>query len=301
MSLRRTIEAAVEYLAPEKIDYVIYHSPCSDGSGAALGAWLKLKDNAVYEGMTYHTPINLEKLKGKNVIFLDCSLKKDELVKLRSIANKVMILDHHASAEQELAGEAGCFFFMGNSGAILAWHYFHGIDVLAPQLLRLIEDRDLWRWDNRELSEPLYYAIIAKFPKVDYKALVPYLQEDKLNELIAFGRELVSKNQLWCQATARAAKFKNLNLPDGKKYRVICQELENNKLISELAEYLYTNNEVDLVMLWFKVAGDRFKISFRTNNKAVNLATLASSLGGGGHEQAAGAVLNYSPWQLLTD
>lgn len=301
MSLRATIEAAVHYLAPNQIDYVVYHSPCSDGSGAALSAWLKLKDKAGYEGMNYHTPLIEEKMRGKNVIFLDCSLKKEQLKSLSAIANKILILDHHASAAKELAGEPGCFFYMKNSGAILAWHYFHGLDTLPPALLRLIEDRDIWSWSERELSEPLYYAIIATMPKIDFRGLEPYLQDAKLNELIAYGKQLVEQHRIWCEQMARKAKLKTLTLPSGAKYQVMCIELENNKLISELSEYLYTNYDFDFTMLWFKVAGDRYKISFRTNNKSINLADIAASLGGGGHEQASGCVLNYSPWQLLTD
>ena len=43
-TLSTTIQAAQVYLDPADVECVVYHSPCNDGSGAALSAWLKLGD-----------------------------------------------------------------------------------------------------------------------------------------------------------------------------------------------------------------------------------------------------------------
>lgn len=74
-----------------------------------------------------------------------------------------MILDHHKSAMDDLKNEAGCFFDMSHSGAVLAWHYFFGLDTTPPLFLQLIQDRDLLRWDMREMSEALSYALYETF------------------------------------------------------------------------------------------------------------------------------------------
>lgn len=297
-ALISTIAQAQAYLAPDLVDCVIYHSPCNDGSGAAVAAWMKCGNNAIYERRMYHKEFPREIIRGKHAIVLDASFSKEELLSLRQIAKKVMILDHHHSAMLALADVEGCFFEMNNSGAMLSWHYFHGVDTTPPRLLSLIEDRDLWRWQDRESSEPLYYALRQRCPNSNFKSYLPYLEIDKLDELIAFGKTLVAANHKWCEQAALTAKQCTFTMPDGTKYQIIAKEVDNDNLVSELAEYLYTRHAVDFIMMWCKTADGRFKVSFRANNPQINVAAIATAFGGGGHKQAAGAVLNFSPWQL---
>jgi oligoribonuclease NrnB/cAMP/cGMP phosphodiesterase (DHH superfamily) len=300
MSLEATIREAQHYLAPHDVDCVVYHNPCNDGSGAALAAWILLGDKATYIPRTYHKEFDASLVHGKNVVVLDASFKKDELQQLRGLAHKIMILDHHDSAMKDLAGEPGCFFTMGNSGAVLSWHYFHGIEQPAPRLLQLIEDRDLWRWQERDLSEPLFYALQERASNSNFKTYEPFLDTIKLDELIAYGKGLIAANRLWCEQKALFAEHRIFNLPGtSDEYSVICLEVENERLVSELAEYLYTQHQVDFVMLWSQIPSGLYKISFRSNNPAVNVADIATALGGGGHPQAAGAVLDNPPNDLL--
>jgi len=292
MSLKATIEAARSYLAPQDVDCVVYHYPCSDGAGAALSAWTKLGNHASYERLCYETPFNEDNLRNKNVILIDCSLKPQQLQKVRSIARKVAILDHHDSAMKTLSGEPGCFFYMGNSGAMLAWHYFHGLDTMPPMLIQLIEDRDLWRWSQREQSEPLFYGLIDRHPDIDFKQYEQYLDPANLQAIIEHGKSLMAANNQWCAETALQAEIKDFSVPgSAKSYRIICQELETYRLVSELAEYLYTRNQVDFVMFWYPLAENKYKLSFRTGRDDINLGEIATSLGGGGHPKAAGAVV----------
>jgi len=279
---------------------VVYHYPCSDGAGAALSAWLALGKSASYEKLSYESAFIEENLRGKNVVLLDCSLKKNHLHQIKSIARKVMILDHHDSAMKDLSAEEGCFFYMDNSGARLAWHYFHGIDTPAPDLIQLIEDRDLWRWSQRARSEPLFYGLVDRDPDIDFKLYAQYLDASKLQALIEYGKSLMAENMRWCAETAVRAELRTFKLPDlAESYNIICQELENDRLVSELAEYLYNRNEVDFVMFWYPLTGDQYKLSFRSNKTNINLGELAKALGGGGHRQAAGTVITGSPRRFL--
>lgn len=292
------IAAAQAYLPAKHVDCVVYHNPCNDGSGAALSAWLLLGNNISYERRMYHRPFIAEAVRGKNVVVLDASFKQDELLELRMIANKVMILDHHDSAMQELGSVPGCFFSMHNSGAVLAWHYFHGINTPPPKLLQLIEDRDLWRWQERELSEPLYYALRKRCSNSDFKTFAPYVDLEKLQDLINYGKTLLAVNHAWCVKAASLVKARAFKLPNSSDvYNILCAEIKTDRLVSELSEYLYTNHDVDFIMLWCRT-GKIFKISFRSNKPAINVGAIATALGGGGHKQAAGVALNYSPWEL---
>ncbi len=300
MSLEATIRAAQHYLDPRDVDCVVYHNPCNDGSGAALSAWTFLGDKATYVPRTYHKQFDASMVHGKNVVVLDASFKKEELQQLRALANKIMILDHHDSAMKDLAGEPGCFFTMENSGAVLGWHYFHGMEQPAPRLLQLIEDRDLWRWQDRNSSEPLFYALQENCSNNNFKTYEPYLDDVKLDELISHGNSLIAANKLWCEQKAIFAEHRIFNLPGtSEEYNIISIKVDNEKLVSELAEYLYTQNQVDFVMLWCQIPTGLYKISFRSNNTSINVGDIATALGGGGHAQAAGAILNNSPNDLL--
>lgn len=300
MNLAETITAAQAYLDPRQIDCVVFHSPCNDGSGAALAAWKALGEAASYERLIYHRPFNEESLRGKKVVVVDASFKKDVLQRLRMLADRIMILDHHDSAMRDLHDEEGCFFTMHNSGAVLSWHYFHGLETPPPQLLQLIEDRDLWNWKYRNISEPLYYAIKERCSNSDFKSYAPYLEQDKLNELIAYGNTLVAENHRWCEETAKGAQRRVFIMPGtNKRFNIMCRELENDRLVSELAEYLYTRNQMDFVMLWCQVSSGQYKVSFRSNHPDINLGEIAGSLGGGGHRLAAGAAISMSPEVFL--
>ncbi len=299
LTLDENIKAAREYLSPDDVDCVVYHNPCNDGSGAAIAAWLHLGDKAIYEPRAYHKEFKYEALRDKNVVVLDASFNQEDLLYARTIARKLMIVDHHVTAMHNLADFPGCFFTMENSGAILAWHYFHGVETPAPALLRLIEDRDLWRWQERELSEPLYYALRERCNNHDFKSYLPYIDADKLDELIDYGNTLVASNHKWCENAAKKIEHKTFVLPDGvQEYKIMCGELSSDKLVSELAEYLYKHNHIDFVMLWTKTKDGQYKVSFRSQEGAADVSAIAEALGGGGHVRAAGAVLNTSPWQL---
>ena len=286
-------------MAPQEVDCVVYHYPCSDGAGAALSAWTALGDCAVYVPLCYEAPFDEEKLRDKNVILIDCSFKPEQLQRVRAITRKLVILDHHDSAMKSLGHEPGCFFEMANSGAVLGWHYFYGADVKPPKFIQLIEDRDLWRWQQREESEPLFYGMIDRYPELDFKNYEKYLDDQQLNGLIAHGKSLIAANNRWCAETAQNAELKTFKLPNSERtYSIMCQELESDKLVSELAEYLYTRHKVDFVMFWYPLSANKYKLSFRSNSPDINLGEIAKTLGGGGHRAAAGAVVE-DPLRLI--
>ena len=303
MSLEKVIKAARAFLEPNQVQTVIYHSPCADGSGAAFSAWLALGDKASYEPFCRQNeqPFDLTLLKGKNIILIDCAFKKKDLPQARSLANKLIILDHHRSAMQDLEGEPGCFFTMGNCGAILAWHYFYGLESSPPQLLRLIEDRDILQWQKKELSEPLAYGLSKINPNYNFRQYKEYTDESKLFDLIRLGKQIQLETQKLIVASASKAQMRLLHFNQTKQsYKVMCLEMPSYDLTVEVSEYLYKNiTDLDFTMLWHPLDNNRFRISFRTDRPNIDLSIIASRFGGGGHANKAGATVDHSPWELL--
>lgn len=303
MNLSQAINAARSFLDPSDVDLLLYHSPCADGSGAAFSGWMLRGDTITYEPFNRQIfpAVDISNLENKNVVMIDCAFKKDELPKIRTLTNKLLILDHHKSNMNSLENEAGCVFSMQCSGCILAWHYFHGLDSSPPRILTLIEDRDLMRWSEKETSKPIAYALEELGINNDFRKLSAYSNDANLPTLVERGLKIQEETFATIAGLASKARICNLRHPlTGFMYQVACLEMSSYNLTNEVSEYLYNNcSKVDLTMLWHQIENNDFRVSFRTNKDTVDLSELALSLGGAGHSKKSGATINYSPWLLV--
>jgi len=148
----------------------IYHGGCDDGFGAAWSVRRALGDDVeFYPGVYQREPPDVT---GRDVIMVDFSYKRpvlDSMMKGPACARSLLILDHHKTAQEDLAdirapfgsgwqrhlqnvaqdtcegidGTPYALFDMNRSGAGLAWDFFSG-DAPRPAFVDYIEDRDLW-------------------------------------------------------------------------------------------------------------------------------------------------------------
>src|SRR3954471_6157678 len=140
---------------------VLYHADCPDGFGAAFAAWCVLGDAASYIPVRHGEPPPPQVEGGPEVLYLlDFAYPRATMEHLASLVVSVRVLDHHATAAEDLAGLPYVTIDLDKSGAVLAWEHFHpGRPV--PLLLRYVQDRDLWRWEleqSRELNAALALA-----------------------------------------------------------------------------------------------------------------------------------------------
>src|SRR5690606_27695042 len=131
---------------------VIYHGKCPDGFGAALAAWLYFEGRGEYVGMSHSKETLIEEmpeLQDRSVYILDFSFSPEIMTAIDAKARKLVMLDHHKSAADKLHGfQCRCgvvHFDLTQSGAMLAWKFFHPAKPV-PDLIRFIQDRDLWHW-----------------------------------------------------------------------------------------------------------------------------------------------------------
>jgi oligoribonuclease NrnB/cAMP/cGMP phosphodiesterase (DHH superfamily) len=143
----------------------IYHANCADGFGSA---WVVRKAFMQYwpdEEIEFHPGIYQTPppdVSHKNVIMVDFSYKRPVVEAMLSVCNNMVIIDHHASAIDDLSNlihdRLIKIFDNNHSGAMLTWnHFFPGED--APWMLIHIEDRDLWRFkysDTRAIQANLF-------------------------------------------------------------------------------------------------------------------------------------------------
>ncbi len=136
---------------PAVVTHVLYHAHCPDGFGAALAAWLILGDEATYLPVNHGEPMP-ELPATARVAMVDFSYPRQQILSLQRQVSELVILDHHKTAEEELAGLDFATFDMNKSGARMAWEFWHpGRPV--PELLAYIEDKDLWRWELPQSQE----------------------------------------------------------------------------------------------------------------------------------------------------
>ena len=284
-------ERARQYLAPEDVEVVLYHSPCFDGFSSALAAYQFLGAQARYIPMSYDKPIENLNLRDKNILVADFSFHPEVLKKLREQNKAVMILDHHKTALEELSNVDGVFLNMHQSGATLTFNYFNVANEPCPEFYTLVEDRDIWRWSFEERSKPLA-ALMSKLLdeasdkfNYDFHAYAPLLDADKLDIAIDQGKNIITQQDSWVKNKSKAAEKRTLVF-SGQSYVVGFIELKTSKLISELGHYLCQNEEIDFAMLVVRDK-DSYKISLRSIG-LIDVSTIAQHFGGGGHRNAAG-------------
>lgn len=162
-----------------KPDICIHHHPCLDGFTAAWAIHKRWPDVHFHPGVHGEEPPDVT---GENVLIVDFSYKRPVLEEMARSAKGIIVLDHHKSAEEDLAPYAGipfgssgvdeevimraaagglplaALFDMSKSGARLAWEYAHpGHPV--PEIVKHVEDRDLWRFalnGTREINANLF-------------------------------------------------------------------------------------------------------------------------------------------------
>jgi len=124
---------------------LVLHHNDADGFGAAYALWTKYGDAAVYIPVQYgqqvpDIPEGIEK-----IYIVDFSYDCETLLDL-SGEYELLVIDHHKTAEADLAGLPFCIFDTTKAGCVLTWEYLYPEDTTAPLLLQYVADRDLWKW-----------------------------------------------------------------------------------------------------------------------------------------------------------
>lgn len=136
--------------------HVLFHKDCPDGFGAAWAAWKYLGGLAQYVPVIHGDPFPELPPQAK-VLMVDFCYPAERLLVFRSKVARAAVLDHHVTAFDSCGKLPDTTFDMAHSGAVLSWMHFHpGTEV--PELLKYVEDRDLWRFklpDSREVSAAL--------------------------------------------------------------------------------------------------------------------------------------------------
>lgn len=256
--------------------YVLYHKNCMDGKGAAFAAWKKLGDIATYIEVNYGEPVP-SLIDAKEIYVLDFSYPKEVLYKMSETA-KVVVLDHHKTAQADLTGVEFAIFDMNKSGAQLAWEYFHP-GVPAPMSINYIGDRDLWKFklpDTRDFSAAAF-TYVKTFKDLENcadfcvkgKAILDYQQQTI---------EILLQNSYLVEESFGGTIYKV-----AKCNSAVLQSETGNALLGKFPE-------ADFAFV-YREDKDFIYVSLRSEDSRTDVSVIAKLHGGGGHRNASGMTI----------
>lgn len=292
-----------------KPDIFIYHHPCDDGFGAAFAAWRAWGDTISYYPTNYgHPPPDVT---GKNVLIGDFSYKADTIAKMAEDALSIVILDHHKSAEADLAayrrfpdrpgrftlpvaaamledlrrGEypAVCALFdASRSGAQMVWDFCHAKKP-TPELIRYIQDRDLWL-----------------FKDPDTKAISLYLRSQAYNFQLwdEIANELEDPTNRWTILREARGIERYFNLQVEAMASTAVWTMIDRHLVptvntpyqfsSDVAHHLLELHPYAPFAATYADRNGARGYSLRSEDARTDVSLIAKRYGGGGHRNAAG-------------
>lgn len=279
--------------------YVLYHANCHDGAMAAALARKeirKFKYEPIMIPSSYgnHIPdIEIDSL----VYIVDFSFKEKETRQLSAIARKLIIIDHHITAQEEYEkfkdlDNIHFVFDINVSGVYGVWNYFHE-DEAPPYSVKLVSDRDLFAFKYNDDTRNLY----------SYMQTLEY-DLDKYEEIL---------NSVGL----------TMFLEIGKNCRKLHEALVNNYVKNPITEVELNGNRMKLFNLQFEFGSDvcnlylqqnpeeKFVAYFlMTNDNEVNfglrslipkndVSEIAKFYNGGGHKCASGFKLTLGQFYRL--
>lgn len=282
---------------------VIYHGNCWDGFCAAWVARKVLGPDCDFIPFQYG--VDPPDCTGRDVYVLDFSFPRNRMRGILSQANRVVVIDHHKTAQAELAGLTDEFllrpdlitnqpgsqlpiihFDMEKSGGRLAWEFFCTDPKLSlancpvPWLVDYTEDRDLWRWKldwSREInawlrSWPLDFAQWDSFALVGPGCRAWDMWVDAGSAILRREKQIVDDH------VAHANEI----------------ELDGHKILAVNATVLFSDIAGELAKdrpfgaAYFIRADGKRVWSLRSTDAGVDVSAVAKAHGGGGHRNAAG-------------
>lgn len=293
---------------------IFYHHPCLDGVTSAWAAYQAYGDAVQYVGLdhadykTIETTILNHVTPDTIATFIDFAPRQEILKSVLDHVQKVEVLDHHITAEKDLAPylnheKCDIVFDMDRSGASIAYDTYVGHGKPRPLFIQLVENFDLYKPERFE-SLDQFYLIGSFFSTIDVNRPFDKVRPEiddlcKVDNIVEFERLGEAPRQDYrkkIDTVLDAASLVNLNFLDNGQG--LTQVPVSKGHIRDLGHefsplFLDTCPMPEKIgFLWSYHDEDTIKISFRSDGN-VDVSLIAEELGqnyglnGGGHKGAA--------------
>ncbi len=265
----------------------IYHGDCSDGTGAAAVLLKKFPAIKLFPLKHHYTdedfaPILEAVDTNTAAYFVDFALGVERLL---DRAREITVIDHHISEKERMEALAkehenlAYVFDNEKSGATLAWAHFFGEET-TPELLRLIQDVDIWQWKFGDRTKHLSRFLI---PYVNQPDVVLGFMEQDIAPLLEKGGAISDFADYVIESFAERAEPTFVMLGEHKVPAFNAQLM----FVSEIGHAL--SKRLGAAVLLYSIREDRVHMSFRSiEGQSPTALDLAQAVGGGGHTHAAG-------------
>lgn len=269
----------------------IYHGNCADGFASAWVVRRRFGEGNVdfHAGVYGQEPPDVT---GRDVVIVDFSYRYAALDTMAGTAKRILVLDHHKTAAEDLARVPIAFddwenhrdgekepivaiFDMNRSGAMITWDFFFPGES-APRLLHHIQDRDLWLFNldgTREIQ-----ATVFSFP-YDF-AVWDRLMDTPVDQLIGEGRAIERKHHKdiaeLVGVSKRRMKIGGHDVPVANLPYTLSSDAGHLMAKGEPFAACYMDNPNGRVF------------SLRAAPGGVDVSIIAKGYGGGGHKAASG-------------
>ncbi len=220
---------------------------------------------------------------------VDFSYKRPVIEEMLKTAKSISIIDHHKSAIEDLMPlevltTVGMdirmplyfHFDTNHSGAMLAWNCFHE-GKEPPQLIKHIEDRDLWKFQMEGTRE--IQAAVFSYP-YDFETWDWLMLKADLATLRTEGAAIERKHHkdiaellAVCQ---RRMTIGGHNVPVASLPYTLSSDAGNKMAEGEPFAACYYDS------------ADGRNFSLRSRQEGLDVSEIAKQYGGGGHRNAAG-------------
>jgi oligoribonuclease NrnB/cAMP/cGMP phosphodiesterase (DHH superfamily) len=257
----------------------LYHKNCTDGLGAAWAIrefWKRTRRSVpVFQSIQYGTePPNVSDY--NEVIIVDFSFPRETLLQMKEQVESLLVIDHHKSAEAEIADLDFCIFDNEKSGCVLTWEYFF-LGQPMPKLFAYLQDRDLWRWEL-PLSQEVNAALRSYKPF--FNVWDNFMTDNGVEHLKDEGVAILRYQNQQIE-TVLSQEIELIEIDGWKVPCVNCTHL-----ISEIGNKLA--QEHPFAALYFDTTDGKRVFSLRSTDEGEDVAVIAKKYGGGGHRNAAG-------------
>ena len=275
---------------------VLYHADCVDGFTAA---WVARKA-LVEKGCVAHCipvrygenpPINI--VYKDDIYIVDFSYKRGVLLKMRErIAGgcKVIVIDHHKTAQAELEGLEDCTFDMDHCGCVLTWNHFYPT-IPNPILLDYVQDWDLYKLELADSAALREYVSVYNFDFKTWDELADHFSDSSVrafSHMVHAGTAIqkwISKSVAYHLERQKEISFTGGTFPT-------CF-VSDKRLATTIAHALAEQSGTAGACIIPQKG--KVEVSLRSVGD-FDVSAVAEQNGGGGHKNAAGFHLQH--WML---
>lgn len=273
---------------------ILYHANCPDGFGAAYSAWKKFGETAEYRAMNYGKPAP-DDLAGAHVYFVDFCYAQEEMDQVKAVAKTLTVLDHHEGTEDIVRSMPEHVYDVDRSGASITWSYFHP-DTEVPELIRFVEDDDLFRFALPDTKAVMAYLSVQPFTFELWDELATTLQDpataatllDKARNYREYFDLLISL----AVERAKLVEFEGHTIYIGQTHPM-------KTMISALGHELAKKQGPFALIV--QIGKEGLRVSMRGDG-SIDLTKIAQKYGGNGHISSAAFLAPWGvpfPWTYL--